>query len=53
MGRKVTLACFDEDNKIVGEKQVFENDIDCASAFLEICPIQNGNTEDKHPDGVV
>ena len=50
LGRKVTLACFDEDNKIVGEKQVFENDIDCASAFLEICPIQNGNTEDKHPE---
>lgn len=50
LGRKVTLACFDEKNEIVGEKRVFDNDIDCAQAFLEICPIQNGNAEDKHPE---
>lgn len=50
LGHKVTLACFDEDNNIVGEKRVFENDMDCASAFLEICPIQDGNTKDKHPE---
>lgn len=50
LGHKVTLACFDEKNKIVGEKRVFENDADCAAAFLEICPIQDGNAEDKHPE---
>ena len=50
LGRKVTLACFNEKNEIVGEKRVFDNDIECAAAFLEICPIQDSNTEDKHPE---
>lgn len=50
LGRKVTLACFDEKNEIVGEKRVFDNDIECAAAFLEICPIQDSNAEDKHPE---
>ena len=50
LGRKVTLACFDEKNEIVGEKRVFDNDIDCAAAFLKICPIQDGNAEDKLPE---
>ena len=50
LGQKVTLACFDENNQIVGEKRVFDNDIDCAAAFLEICPIQDDNAEDKHPE---
>ena len=50
LGRKVTLACFDEKNKIIGGKRVFDNDIDCAAAFLEICPIQDSNAKDKHPE---
>lgn len=50
LGRKVTLACFDEKNEIVGKKRVFDNDIECAAAFLEICPIQDSNAEDKHPE---
>ena len=50
LGQKVTLACFDENNQIVGEKRVFDNDTDCASAFLDICPIQDGSAEDKHPE---
>lgn len=50
LGHKVTLACYDENNNLVGEKKVFENDRDCASAFLEICPIQDNNAEDKHPE---
>ena len=50
LGHKVTLACFDENNQIVGEKRVFDNDTDCALAFLDICPIQDGSAEDKHPE---
>lgn len=50
LGRKVTLSCFDEKNEIVGEKRVFDNDIECAAAFLEICPIQDSKAEGKHPE---
>lgn len=45
---RVTLACFDKEDKVIGEKRVFENDADCAAAFLEICPIQDSSVEDKH-----
>ncbi len=50
LGHKVTLSCFDEKNEIVGEKRIFDNDLECEAAFLEICPIQDGNAEDKHPE---
>lgn len=47
LGHKVSLACLGENDEIVVEKRVFENDADCAAAFLEICP---NNAEDKHPE---
>ncbi len=47
LGHKVSLACLGENDEIVVEKRIFENDADCAAAFLEICP---NNAEDKHPE---
>lgn len=47
LGRKVSLACLGKNDKIVVKKRVFENDADCAAAFLEICP---NDAEDKHPE---
>lgn len=48
LGEKVSLACYDEKEKIVIEKKIFDNDRDCAAAFLEICPIGK-DAEDKYP----
>lgn len=53
LGCKATLACFGENDKVAGAKRVFENDADCASAFLEICPIKDGDVEDRHPEVVM
>ncbi len=47
LGHKVSLACLGENDEIVVEKRVFENDADCAAAFLEICP---NNADNKHPE---
>lgn len=44
---KVSLTCLGENNEIVVKKRIFENDADCAAAFLEICP---NNAENKHPE---
>ena len=50
LGKKVSLACYDENDKIVIEKRIFENDSDCADLFWEICPIRDENTMDKYPE---
>lgn len=50
LGKKVSLACYDENDKIVIEKRIFEKDSDCADAFLEICPIRDKNTVDAYPE---
>ncbi len=44
----VSLACYDKGNNIVIEKQIFDNDKDCAAAFLRICPIKMEDAEDKY-----
>lgn len=49
LGVKVSLACYDENQEVVIEKKIFDNDKDCAAAFLEICPIREKDTEDKYP----
>ena len=50
LGEKVSLAGYDENDKIVIEKRIFEKDSDCAHAFLEICPIHDKNTVDAYPE---
>lgn len=45
--QKVSLTCLGENSEIVVKKRIFENDADCAAAFLEICP---NNAENKHPE---
>lgn len=49
LGRSLSLICYDKDEKVVVEKRIFDNDVDCASAFLEICPIKSSSSEDKFP----
>lgn len=49
LGRNLSLVCYDEDENVVVEKRTFDNDADCANAFLEICPIKNSNSEDNYP----
>lgn len=49
LGSRLSLVCYDENKNVVVEKRTFENDADCANAFLEICPIQNSDGEDKYP----
>lgn len=39
LGNKVSLTGYDDKNGIVLPKRIFENDEDCANAFLDICPI--------------
>ena len=50
LGGKVTLTCFDENDNVVVKKQTFDNDEECAAAFLNICPIQDGSNKDEHPE---
>lgn len=50
LGKKVSLACYDENDKIVIEKRIFENDSDCADLFWDICPTRDENTVDKYPE---
>ncbi len=50
LGCRVSLVCRDKDDKIVVEKRVFDHDADCKAAFLEVCPDQDGDAEDKYPD---
>lgn len=49
LGRNLSLVCYDEGENVVVEKRTFDNDTDCANAFLEICPIKNSNSEDNYP----
>lgn len=49
LGRSLSLICYDKDEKVVVEKRIFDNDVDCVSAFLEICPIKNSSNEDNYP----
>lgn len=56
LGTKISLAGYgvkDEESgkePIVIEKRVFDTDEDCATAFLEICPIKEKDAEDKYPN---
>jgi len=50
LGNNVSLACYDKDDNIVINKTIFNNDAECAAAFLEICPINDKHTQDTHPD---
>lgn len=49
LGRKLSLVCYDDDENVVVEKRIFNNDVDCANAFLDICPIKSSNSEDNYP----
>lgn len=49
LGRKLSLVCYDDDENVVVEKRIFDNDVDCANAFLDICPIKSSNSEDNYP----
>lgn len=43
LGSRISLACFDANDKMIGSKQLFDNDADCAALFEEICPINSTN----------
>lgn len=49
LGSKVSLCCYDEQNNIVLEKQIYDNDADCAAAFAEISPMKKKGVEEKYP----
>lgn len=49
LGTKVSLCCYDEQNNVVIEKQIYENDADCAAAFAEISPMKKKGVEEKYP----
>lgn len=36
---KISLECFDEDDKVVVPKEIFDNDADCLNRFWEITPL--------------
>ena len=48
LGNKVSLTCFDKDDKIVIEKKIFDTDSECAAEFLKICPVRGNNTENEY-----
>lgn len=50
LGKKLSLVCYNEKEEVVVEKRIFDNDADCANAFLEICPIKESDSEDQYPD---
>lgn len=50
LGSKVSLTCFDDDDNPVIKKRVFDSDSECASAFLEICPVKSTGITDKYPN---
>ena len=50
LGKKLSLVCYNEKEEVVVEKKIFDNDADCANAFLEICPIKESDSEDQYPD---
>lgn len=52
IGNKVSLTCYDENDNVIIDKQIFENDEKCAETFAEISPIKDKNAEDKYPDVV-
>lgn len=43
---QTSLTCYDENDKIVVAKEVFDNDADCAARFEEISP--TGKTNEKY-----
>ena len=43
LGEKISLACYDANNEMVGDRKIFDNDADCAAVFEEICPINGIN----------
>ena len=55
LGTSISLAGFGEKNEATGDepiiipKTVYDNDEECAAAFLEICPIKDKDTIDKYP----
>mgnify|MGYP000268962371 CR=1 FL=1 len=50
LGSKVSLCCYDEENNIVIEKRIFDNDVDCATAFVEISPMKKNGIKEKYPN---
>lgn len=48
LGSKISLACYDENGKVVVEKKIFDSDRDCAAAFWEICPSKKEKVKDKY-----
>ena len=50
LGTKVSLCCYDEKDKVVIEKRIFDNDADCAAAFAEISPMKEDGIDGKYPD---
>ena len=48
LGSKVSLCCYDEQNNVVVEKRIYENDAECAAAFIEISPMKEKETKEKY-----
>ena len=38
LGKKIAMVCYDDKQNVVIEKRIFDTDIECANAFLEIYP---------------
>ena len=55
LGTSISLAGFGEKNEVTGDEPiiipqtVYDNDEECAAAFLEISPIKDKDTLDKYP----
>lgn len=47
--RKLSLTCYDKNGEVVVEKRIFDQDTDCANAFLEICPIADSSSGNNYP----
>ena len=43
---QISLTCYDENDKVVVAKEIFDNDTDCAERFEEISP--TGKTNEKY-----
>ena len=48
LGSKVALTCYDEDKNIIGERQIFESDIECAEEFLKISPLKETDIREQY-----
>lgn len=48
LGSKVALTCYDEDKNIIGERQIFESDTECAEEFLKISPLKETDIQEQY-----